>query len=258
MIRANYHTHSRWCGHGNGEIEEYIEAAIQYGLEEIAITEHVPHLQNENLILIQQNKKPMRMEWSDFLSFNAELDFVIEKYQDKIKIIKGFECEYYPEAIDNYLNFKEKYNYELLFLGQHKSGKNHEFENFAVKNVEQLELYATEVCEGIATGLFAFLAHPDMVLHNYNQNQWDEHCERIMRKIFATCEKYQIPVELNAQGLRNQAAYPSYQAFQLSKEYHLQYLIGSDAHSPSAVYDEAVKKIETMAKQLGIEAMNVK
>ena len=42
-MQANYHTHTRWCKHGTGEIEDYIEEAIRKGLTEIAITEHVPH-----------------------------------------------------------------------------------------------------------------------------------------------------------------------------------------------------------------------
>lgn len=43
---ANYHTHTRWCRHATGEIEDYIQEAVRKGLRAVATTEHVPHSQN--------------------------------------------------------------------------------------------------------------------------------------------------------------------------------------------------------------------
>ena len=51
---ANYHTHTRWCRHATGEIEDYIQEAVRKGLRAVAITEHVPH---------SQNFDPRRMQW---------------------------------------------------------------------------------------------------------------------------------------------------------------------------------------------------
>ena len=69
---ANYHTHTRWCRHATGEIEDYIQEAVRKGLRAVAITEHVPH---------SQNFDPRRMQWEEFPAYNAELDRLIEKYQ---------------------------------------------------------------------------------------------------------------------------------------------------------------------------------
>ena len=62
---ANYHTHTRWCRHATGEIEDYIQEAVRKGLRAVAITEHVPH---------SQNFDPRRMQWEEFPAYNAELD----------------------------------------------------------------------------------------------------------------------------------------------------------------------------------------
>lgn len=47
-----------------------------------------------------------------------------------------------------------------------------------------MEVYADEICRGIESGLFRFVAHPDLALQGYPHG-WDVECERIMRKISA-------------------------------------------------------------------------
>ena len=125
-MKANYHTHTRWCKHGTGEIEDYIEEAIRNGLQEIAITEHVPHKDNLDL---------RRIQWEEFLNYDHALNQAIECYAGRIHVIKGFECEYYQEELEAYRMFREKYGYQLLILGQHRSGENREIDNFAEKGV---------------------------------------------------------------------------------------------------------------------------
>ena len=112
-MRANYHTHTRWCKHGSGEIEDYVETAIRGGLEVLAITEHVPY---------RDNRDYYRLQWEEFPDFDRALNEVIRKYQGQIRVIKGLECEYYPELLDDYRMLRDVYGYKLLILGQHKSG----------------------------------------------------------------------------------------------------------------------------------------
>lgn len=244
-MQANYHTHTRWCKHGTGEIEDYIEEAVRKGLKEIAITEHVPH---------RDNLDPRRIQWEEFSAYDQALNEAIKKHEERIKVIKGFECEYYPEALDAYRMFREEFGYKLLILGQHRSGKNREIDNFAEKTVYEMDVYAEELCRGIETGLFRFVAHPDLALQGYSKG-WDTECERIMRKIFGKCEEYKIPIEINANGLGDQRAYPSKEAFLISKEYELNYLINSDAHHPEDICGEAVVAAESFARELSIPIM---
>lgn len=245
-MQANYHTHTRWCKHGTGEIEDYIEEAIRKGLEEIAITEHVPH---------KDNLDPRRIQWEEFPSYDQALNEAIKKYEEKIQVIKGFECEYYPEVLDAYEMFREEYGYKLLILGQHRSGSKREIDNFADKSVYEMEVYAEEICKGIESGLFRFAAHPDLALQGYRKG-WDAECERIMRKIFSKCEEYAIPVEINANALWDKRAYPSEEAFRISKEYGLKYLINSDAHRPEDLCGAAIKEAEAFAQKLGISVLD--
>lgn len=142
-MKANYHTHTRWCRHGQGEIEDYILTAISHGYRELAITEHVPH---------RDNLDPRRLQWEEFPEFNAALD--------------------------------------------------REIDNFAPKGVYEMECYADEICLGLQENLFRVLAHPDLAVQGYGKG-WDEHCERVMRRIFEACEREHVPVEINVNGLRD-------------------------------------------------------
>lgn len=243
---ANYHTHTRWCRHGEGEIEDVIRAAMEAGLEEIAISEHVPH---------RDNADHFRLQWEEFEDFNRELDQKILEYKGRIKVLKGLECEYYSVDLDDYRMFKEKYGY-YLFLGQHRIGKDPymgEINCFG-KNKDEaaMQLYADTVCKGLESGLFSFLAHPDCILHDYNDNEWNDISEKTMRQIFACCEKTKIPVEINANGWIKGRRYPCKEAFLLSKEYDLIYLLNADAHEPWHIYDDGVKELEKEVEKWGI------
>lgn len=236
---ANYHTHSRWCRHGVGEIEEYIEEAIRQGFCELAITEHVPHEHSFTWI-----------PWESVPAFDRELNRCIEKYQGQIRVRKGFECEYYPEDLDSYRRFQDM-GYELLILGQHASGKKHDINIFEKKGADVLAIYADEICKGLETGMFRLLAHPDCALHNYTGG-WDRYAEAAMDQIFQAASELHIPVEINGNGIRVGRFYPSKEAFTLAKKYDLQYMVNADAHNPAFLYDDAVKKAEKMAEELGI------
>ncbi len=243
-MKRNYHTHTKWCRHGTGEIEDFVLEAISKGLKTIAITEHVP---------LRDNSERNRMSWEDFYLYDKDFNRVINKYKDKIEIIKGFECEYYKDSLDDYIMFKEKYGYNLLILGHHKAGKLKEIDVFNEKSYEDMLVYANEVTEALNTGLFDFIAHPDLVLNSYNNNIWDDKSDLVMRKIFKSCQDNDIPVEINMNGLRVNKRYPDKNAFRISKDYNLRYLINSDAHRPNELVDENYQRALDFAKELDLK-----
>ena len=244
-MKANYHTHTRWCRHGSGEIGDYVREAIRLGFQEIAVTEHVPHRDN-----IDQK----RMQWEEFPAYDRDFERVIASYGSQIRILKGFECEYYPEELPWYEKAQKEYGYELLILGQHRCGKNREYDQFRRdKQPFVCKQYADEVCEGLETGLFTFLAHPDLGIYRYHEDRWDDFCEEIMRQIFTCCEKNHIPVEINGNGYRDHRRYPDMQAFALSKEYQLEYLINSDAHEVQYLGHPSLAELESRVREMGIQ-----
>ena len=158
-----------------GEIKDYIEEAIRQGLTEIAITEHVPH---------RDDLDPRRMSWQEFDSYNEELDVCVRRYADRIHVIKGFEAEYYPEEMEDYERFRSRYGYRLFILGQHMCGPDHAYDMFAPKGEKEIRAYMQDLCAGVRTGFFDFVAHPDLVMVGYEPGgmSWRKRCfGRFMR-----------------------------------------------------------------------------
>lgn len=78
----DYHTHSYYSDDGHAPISDMVEAAIDKGLKQIAVTDHY-------------DPDYCAAGWSssdlDFDSYFEELTKATEKYKDKIKVIKGLE-----------------------------------------------------------------------------------------------------------------------------------------------------------------------
>ena len=87
-IPANYHCHSRFDD-GNGELEEYVQAAMQKGLRTLGFAGHAP--------------VPFPCTWTlpppllpEYLDAGRELQ---NTYRDKLEVLVGLEVDYIPEII---------------------------------------------------------------------------------------------------------------------------------------------------------------
>lgn len=58
-----------------------------------------------------------------------------------------------------------------------------------------LELYEESVIEGMESGLFAYLAHPDLFMRSYPE--FDRHCKLVSRHICRTAVRLNLPLEYN-------------------------------------------------------------
>ena len=87
MIKRNYHTHTKRCGHAIGEDEEYVVNAIEAGLTDLGFSDHCPYIDKEPGVR-------MRIEQRD--EYFKSLQSLKEKYKDSINIYIGMEVEYFP------------------------------------------------------------------------------------------------------------------------------------------------------------------
>lgn len=240
-MKTSYHGHTVHCKHGIGTTREHIEAAINFGLDEVAITEHVPI----------KGKTLSRIDYPDFDQFMNELNQLKDEYSDRIKVLTGLECEYIPEVMNDHLELKEKYNIDYLVLGHHFSNVKHAGNHFfLVNNIEMATEYVNTAVDGIKSGLFAFIAHPDLFLNKLEMN---DKLEELSRKLLLACQDTNTPVEINGGGMRSGKGYPNQDFWMIAKEYDLTIIVNSDSHAPREIDDEGVTKAYDLAHDLKLE-----
>ena len=99
------------------------------------------------------------------------------------------------------------------------------------ENEQDLIDYAELTIEGMKTGLFSYLAHPDLINFVGDDNIFQMH----MRPVIQTAMELNIPLEINMLGFMTGRNYPCYRFFSLASAMGADFVIGCDAHNPAHI-----------------------
>ena len=237
---ANYHTHTYRCGHAIGTEEEYVRAALDAGWQVLGFSDHIPW-PYENGFSNPQTRMPLS-ELAEHLRILRELR---ERYRDSIRLYIGFECEYFPAYLPwlRALCAREKTDY--LLLGNHFDRTDDGGLYYGVcTEPAHIRSYTENTLLGMETGLFRYLAHPDLPLMNYPV--FDGEAERMSYALCRRAKELQMPLEYNLQGVRHKQSgyaegvgYPCAAFWRIAAELGNTAIVGVDAHSPDALRDSA-------------------
>lgn len=238
MIDYCYHTHTPRCGHAVGSEEEYVLSAIKNGIKVMGFTDHV--------FLPGLDQPRMRGSYTELKDYISSVNRVKKKYEDQIEIHLGFECEYGDEYLDYYRSLLKEKGFEYLILGQHlffNGDKTIDWLFSYTNNPDEgLRRYVDEIIKGIQTGLFTYLAHPDLFIRMYSEIT--PAAEQQIRRLCEACVKYDMPMEINLGGLCGQQFvspgkmnYANEEFFKIASEYPIKVIIGVDAHDPNDFVD---------------------
>ena len=251
IMKANYHTHMYLCNHAEGTVEDYVKEAIKLGFKTLGMSDHAP--------FIFLADRSVRMGIEDFPQYLKELDESIEKYGDKIKILKGLEIEYFPYQDKHYKNLLKELDY--LTLGQHYIEVNNKLKSiYHVTDLSDMEVYIKTLIAAIETGYFKFISHPDIFL--FNQKEISEEMKDLSKQLIDACQKENVALEINANGIRKgkiivdgkiRYRYPRKEFWELVKNSKVKVIISSDAHKPKYLFDEAILTAYKFARDIGIE-----
>lgn len=116
-----------------------------------------------------------REQFQDYLQSIRTLR---RKYRDQIDIRIGLECEYFPPYMDWLRQLIRKERLDYIILGNHFEYSEETGFYFGRRVVDEatLERYVNSALEGMATGLYAYLAHPDLFMRGYPA--FDRYCEK--------------------------------------------------------------------------------
>ena len=230
-MKYNYHTHTALSGHATGSMREYVESAIASGITRMGFSDHPPFLRHPNTFW---RCPPHLVE-----GYVEEARALREEYKDRIDISIGFEMEYYPECFDEMLSYVRRLGAEYLLLGEHYISAKEDFyvlhHDANAQEEEMLKRYVFCLTEGMRSGVFSYLAHPDLFAFSGDPDIY----RREMRKICRVSRETGVPLEINFLGIRQGRSYPNPLFWELAGEEGASVLFGFDAHDARAAGDVA-------------------
>ena len=239
---VNYHTHTRRCKHASGEDREYVEKAIESGLQILGFSDHCPWVFNDGFV------SGMRLPVEEVDGYFYSLESLKKEYAKDIKIYIGFESEYWPEMMEAQEKLLKDYPLDYMILGQHFLDKEKDGLYSVRKTTEEevLKRYVDTVIEALNTGKYLYVAHPDIINYAGTDDIYEKHMKR-----FCSCLKEKnIPVEINMLGLWTGRRYPSKRFLKIAGEVGNCAIIGIDAHSPKEIVNYEVFRMgEQLCKE---------
>ena len=160
-----------------------------------------------------------------------------EKYKDKISIKLGLECEYFSKYIPWLKEAIDEHEIDYIILGHHfgvdEPGGTY---NGFLTTAEEIYRYRDDVVEAMETGLFSYVAHPDLFMRGYDK--FDDHCKKVSEDIINTAIRTGTPLEYNLLGLKHgindgKPGYPDPEFWKIASILKPKALVGIDAHDPS-------------------------
>ena len=237
----NFHTHTSRCMHASGKDEEYVLAAIEAGYEVLGFSDHTPWKYDSDFVA------NMRMPLSQFDEYYQSISSLKEKYKDQIEIKIGLECEYYPKYMEWLKSFAKEYRLDYLIFGNHyyESDEYHMYNGACTRDDEMLDKYVESTIEGLDTGVYCYLAHPDLFMR---ARRWDKKCEEAAHRLSAYCKEHDVLMEYNLAGLRSSISrgvmeYPHDEFWKIAAQYGNRVIIGVDAHSPKHLRDTSLYEV---------------
>ncbi len=249
FIKYNYHAHTVRCQHAYGTEREFIEAAIRMGIRRFAFSDHVPSPAAPGYV------SGIRMSMEEAKAYHDEIRALAEEYKEQIEILVGFEMEYTPIYYKEQIKLIDSIGFDFLIMGEHfwTTEEDGPWSGTPTDDEARIHAYADAVIEGMRTGRFLYIAHPDII----NYNGLDSVYEWEMTRLCKAAKEMGIPLEINMLGMSEKKQYPSERFFQIAAEAGCDVIIGMDAHCVEHITDvETYKKCLQFAEKLNLHLID--
>ena len=242
----NYHTHTSWCRHAKGKAADYVARAVECGIKYMGFSEHAPY------IFPDGHSSGYRILPEETPCFIEEIRLLREQYKGKIDIKLGYELECYPLFFDDMVKTAMACGAEYLILGHHFLGSEQSGAFKSMSRTDDPDLlreYADSVIMGIKSGVFTYIAHPDILNFRGDSKLY----EYEMRRLCVAAKEADLPIEINLLGIRENRNYPRNDFWKIAGETGTPVTFGFDAHEPYYAYDGGSLKIaKDMVKRFNL------
>lgn len=247
---ANYHSHTVRCNHAVGTEMEYAEAAYAEGYRLLGFSDHAPWSYASGFV------SRMRMSVEQLPDYVGAVDNVRREFDGRLEIHTGLECEYYPRYLDYIRSLKDR-GIEYLLLGQHflDSDEDSKYSGSRTVDDDNDLFYAERVAEAISTGLYTYVAHPDVYMRYLTSDDFGKGQMRAADIICQSAVETGTPLEFNLLGQLEGVGYPCGAFWEYCRKWPIQVIIGVDAHEPQHFHElanrqKAVDKLTSMGYTL--------
>ena len=257
MTRANYHTHTARCRHAQGTDESFVQSAIAEGYQVLGFSDHTPWRYETEFT------SGIRMHADELPGYIHSIQSLRRQYADRIRIHLGLEAEYFPRYRDQLLQMMDM-GIEYYIMGQHYLDTDESFPYIGVttRTDDGVLRYADRVVEGIRTGLFQYVAHPDIFMRMRNPEDFTPACEEASRMICQASMEHHMPLEYNLLGLLSEleghgVGYPSRPFWSAVAAMRPRVILGVDAHNPNHLLNhETLRVARAHLETLGLQILD--
>ncbi len=240
----DYHVHTSLCGHAHGDVEEYIQAAIDAGLSEIGFTDHAP--------LPAGLREGITMEPGEMKTYLGMIAAAKENFRDRIKVKLGLEVDF-PlfDSFDHRSLDDPRMDYLIgscHFLDDWPFDHPDHVEKFSTRDINRVyEDYYDIMRSLVSSGLFQVTGHFDLVKKFGHRATVD--FSGTIEEIASLMAANNVAAEINTAGFRKpvKEIYPSEEIISIFFNKNVPVTLGSDAHSPveiSHMFGEAIEIIK--------------
>lgn len=226
---ANYHTHTWRCNHADGTERQYVENAVSMGLKILGFSDHTPY------IFPGSYYSRFRMKLNQLEDYVDTVLALRKEYEGIIEIPLGLELEYYPGLLPDLLPILRDMPIDYLIMGQHFIGDeiNESYSGWVTEDCRVLERYVDQVIDGMHTGLFTYVAHPDLIHYVGDHKIYAREMARLCR----AAKVCGVPLEVNLLGILEERQYPNDIFWEQAATEGNAVILGRDAHSAHHLLD---------------------
>ena len=252
-MKHNFHTHTTRCKHAIGTDEQFVQAALAGGFDVLGFADHAPWAFQSDYV------SHCRMLPSQWAEYRQSILTLREKYRGQIDIRLGLECEYYHQYIDQLKRWRDE-GCEYFILACHflHTEETNPYIGHSCQADDEVLRYAEETVKGIRTGLYAYVAHPD--LYMMYRGELSPVCMEAADMICQAAKEAHMPIEYNLLGLLGEMTghprgYPNADFWRYVRKWDNDVILGVDAHDPAQlsnafVWNEGVKRLNALGHRI--------
>lgn len=253
---SNFHTHTYLCGHAEGWVPDYVQVAKNAGCSALGFSDHCPYPETDSQFWKKQGSclrvaKYLNL-WPEIRMAEADTELYVTAVRQvattvDFPIYLGFECEYDKRLYSWYKDeLLGRWGSDYLVFGPHWVAGTDDLPYAPlVSSSSEIRQYFDGVIEGIDSGLFAFVAHPDLIMAS--GRPWSSELEAGFNAVLDAAIDCDLPVEINGLGfVRSQqvgkagSLYPHNRFWELVRKKGAKVICNSDAHQSENTIAHAV------------------